>query len=451
MRRALIAAAFLTAPALAAGPGPDLIIADLPGGISHWTSSGAVNGKHAYSFGITFCNIGSAQAQWINNNPNHPITVHNLYRLSNGAIEQIGMSWVHHEFFPLQQAHCGTCSAAAGSLLGVGCSTVSSASIVGSQSNNSSRAEINAATGTPTIPSPTQPATGNAIFKRLQAAETDLATPNAQYFADLLTLHTGDAAAGNDENNASYRRVLINPTTFAMTFSGATERASTILDAWKANANGAGAPDPFIRITAINSSQDDGLILIGSRAHEVSPGLWQYTYAILNHSSNRAIASVIIPKPVSAPITNAYFNAPQYHSGDPYSNTPWPVQITPAAVAWSTETFNANPNANAVRWGTLYTYAFQTSAPPVYSTAATLYPFLPGGSTGVHNPALITPGPHPCPGDANGDNLVNFTDINFILSNFGQSGVALPGDVNADQTVNFADLNLTLSNYALGC
>ncbi|MBX3351816.1 MAG: hypothetical protein KF684_02685 [Phycisphaeraceae bacterium] len=57
----------------------------------------------------------------------------------------------------------------------------------------------------------------------------------------------------------------------------------------------------------------------------------------------------------------------------------------------------------------------------------------------------------PCPGDSNGDGVVNFADLNAVLSDFGQSGMGLPGDVNGDGVVNFQDLNLVLSNFGATC
>lgn len=68
------------------------------------------------------------------------------------------------------------------------------------------------------------------------------------------------------------------------------------------------------------------------------------------------------------------------------------------------------------------------------------------------NPADPTsvPGP-PCPGDTNGDGVVNFTDLNTVLGFFGQSGPSLPGDVNHDGVVNFVDLNIVLSNFGVTC
>lgn len=57
----------------------------------------------------------------------------------------------------------------------------------------------------------------------------------------------------------------------------------------------------------------------------------------------------------------------------------------------------------------------------------------------------------PCPGDANGDHVVNFSDLNIVLGQFGQTGPGLAGDVNGDGTVNFSDLNIVLSNFGTTC
>lgn len=56
-----------------------------------------------------------------------------------------------------------------------------------------------------------------------------------------------------------------------------------------------------------------------------------------------------------------------------------------------------------------------------------------------------------CPGDTNGDNTVNFADLNTVLSQFGQSGAGLSGDVNNDGSVTFADLNIVLSHFGESC
>ncbi|MBL0921078.1 MAG: matrixin family metalloprotease [Phycisphaerales bacterium] len=56
-----------------------------------------------------------------------------------------------------------------------------------------------------------------------------------------------------------------------------------------------------------------------------------------------------------------------------------------------------------------------------------------------------------CPGDTNGDNTVDFSDLNIVIFQFNQSGPSLIGDVNNDGIVDFSDLNLVLSNYNQSC
>lgn len=59
----------------------------------------------------------------------------------------------------------------------------------------------------------------------------------------------------------------------------------------------------------------------------------------------------------------------------------------------------------------------------------------------------------PCPGDTNGDRVIDFADLNTVLSQFGQTGApgALAGDVNNDGFVSFTDLNIVLSRFGVVC
>ena len=56
----------------------------------------------------------------------------------------------------------------------------------------------------------------------------------------------------------------------------------------------------------------------------------------------------------------------------------------------------------------------------------------------------------PCPGDANGDGQVNFSDVTTILGNFGTDGSS-GGDSNNDGIVNFSDVTTTLGNWLAVC
>ncbi len=57
-----------------------------------------------------------------------------------------------------------------------------------------------------------------------------------------------------------------------------------------------------------------------------------------------------------------------------------------------------------------------------------------------------------CEGDVNGDNMVNFTDLNILLDNWGMTVTpGTDGDVDESGEVNFNDLNLLLDNWGLDC
>ena len=62
-------------------------------------------------------------------------------------------------------------------------------------------------------------------------------------------------------------------------------------------------------------------------------------------------------------------------------------------------------------------------------------------------------GPPPCPADANGDGVVDFLDLNIVLSDFGRSGApgTIAGDLDGDGVVDFLDLNIVLSNFGVAC
>ncbi len=80
-----------------------------------------------------------------------------------------------------------------------------------------------------------------------------------------------------------------------------------------------------------------------------------------------------------------------------------------------------------------------------------------GGTAGHAEGWVAVIGP-PCTGDTNGDDVINFADLNTVLSQFGQSGPLPPptpgyraGDVNNDGLVSFSDLNAVLSAFGRAC
>jgi len=55
------------------------------------------------------------------------------------------------------------------------------------------------------------------------------------------------------------------------------------------------------------------------------------------------------------------------------------------------------------------------------------------------------------PGDVNGDDCVDDTDLLGVLFSFGSSGENLPADVNGDGVVDDDDLLVVLTNFGQGC
>lgn len=96
---------------------------------------------------------------------------------------------------------------------------------------------------------------------------------------------------------------------------------------------------------------------------------------------------------------------------------------------------------NLYVWGLTFAEAAYTSMPGIsWQTVPVGDPL-----------ARVTIGAGGCAGDANGDNMVTFPDLNAVLSSFGQSGSCLSGDVNRDGSVNFTDLNIVLSAFGTNC
>ena len=78
-------------------------------------------------------------------------------------------------------------------------------------------------------------------------------------------------------------------------------------------------------------------------------------------------------------------------------------------------------------------------------------PATPTGGGRPQYMALWVPPETECPGDTNGDNIVNFADLNTVLADFGMTGQGIAGDVNGDEIVNFTDLNIILANFGNTC
>ncbi len=357
------------------GTSPDVIVGDIYEQ-SRW---GTVGGITAFSVGTKSCNTGTCQLNWISSTNDHPVIGQNMFRLKDGRFEQVGQSWLKHGFTALQQTLCGTCQASSsGAYLGVNCSDPYSASLNGSQTRLGPKFEVNPVTGDYPYPPTNGSTTGDAIFKRLQVHNTDLdptLNTGAQYWVEAVYVSWDDASTGNLKNNYSYRPITVSGTspTFTIALTGSTARGLAAIEAWK-------AVDPTITLTSIGVA-GDGAIEVGAKVTQLGPSLWHYEYGVMNINSWRAVGSFSVPIPSGATITNIGFHDVDYHSGEPIVGTDWTPTVMADQVLWTTETYAANPNANSLRWGTLYNFRFDANIAPGTGTV-TMGLWRPG--TPVH-------------------------------------------------------------------
>ena len=106
---------------------------------------------------------------------------------------------------------------------------------------------------------------------------------------------------------------------------------------------------------------------VGARVTDNGDGTWTYVYAVHNLNSHRSAQSFSVP--ANATISGIGFHDVPAHSGEPYGGDDWTPSVSAGALTWSTEPFAQNANANAIRWGTMYTFWFTANAAPETGTA----------------------------------------------------------------------------------
>jgi hypothetical protein len=401
-------------PNVGTTPGPDVIVGDLPS--VEEPSGGTVGSFVSVGVGTTSCNAGVVNLDWFALPSNdHPVIPQNMYRMSGGTdnterFEQIGQSWLKHAFTALTQNVCGFgCNGTGGTHLGSGCSDPYDASLNYDQSRLGSRAWVNPFTGVyprgdsgATNPNNHSGHSHNGTSHRVLMAVSDLApasNPGATYYAEgqYVTPHEyvwcqANPGQCNMYNNVSYRRFTPSgTTTFSFASVGGTVRMQPAINAWTGATLNTFSPDPG----------KDGIGTVGCKVSNPSAGVWHYEYAVYNQNINRAIQSFRVPLGCGVTISNLGFHAPPQPAAfandgttgnTGFSSTPWASAQTNTALTWNCETLAQNPNANAIRWGTLYNFRFDSNKPP-QAANATLGFFSEGSPITV---AIQAPTPDTC-------------------------------------------------------
>lgn len=418
-------------------PGADVLIGEL-NTLQQYGRLGDVVGCALDS---PVCNAGTEPLDWYGNpDPRHPFMVYNMYRLKAGRFAQIGQSWIKHGFASAQADACGLgCLPWPDSTrTGVGCSDTYSAALNALQLGLGPRYEVNPWTGAYTFQgSHLDGHSGghDPIEHRLQIHDADLdpaVNPGASYYCELYVLAHDDV---DHMNSAGWEPVVVSGTpggTWSFDIGGSSTFIGPAIEAW------AGA----LRTVIPEAPVDDGRVILAVQVTDNGNGTWHYEYALYNHDLDRAVGSLSLPLSPSVHLTNLGFRAVESHD-EPYTNDPWQWTVTPANVTWATEPYDVNPNANPIRWGTLYNFWFDSDAAPV-TTTATIGLFSPGTPTVLAGP---TQGPAaPCPPDLDGSGVVDVLDLLQMLAAWG-SCTQCAEDLNDDGLVDVLDLLALLAAW----
>jgi len=402
--------------------GPDLIVADLAV-VKRWDRTDSIT---AYSVETTVCNFGDEAAAWVLNTNEHPVVAQHIYRLKDGRLEQIGLSWVAHTFLALNEDFCSDdCEGAPGPELSPLCSDSHSTGINGLQSNLGPRWQVNAATGEFPYPWVALYVPG-PIARRLQVHDVDLHPPDnpgALYFVEGHYVTADEAAAGNGEDNASYRRVQVlwftgNPTVYdlAMVTGHDTQVEQPAILAWH-------DVDPAVTIRHVDIP-GDGRMTLAYKVTDLGGGEYHYEYALYNMNSHRSAGSFSIPIPDGVTVSTNDFHDVDYHSGNPYDRTDWTAVLAGNSLTWETIPEATNPDANALRWGTTYNFRFDADRPPGI-TDVTVGLFRAGTPGSVTLPTL---GPAPLDWiDCNSNGVEDVLDI-FVGTSTDCNDNGIPDD-----------------------
>jgi hypothetical protein len=431
--------------------GPDVTLLDVQSISNH----GQVGTVRAFTLGSHTCNVGNQNLLWTNNGT--PGLAMNAYRLHDGRLMQIGLSFVKTACCAAASSNpgCGSCNGAGGSVLGAGCLDVYSSGWNASQSRLGPRSAINAYTGQF---SAFAGLTGDAVFRRLQVAAADLsqATFNgSQWFIEGVYVGTDDAAAGNSHNNATYKRVNVDAAG-NMTLSGAPYTRIPAINSWRDHGNGPSSPDMGVKIS-IADIPGEGRFHYATKVTDLGNGNWRYDYAIFNLNSDRSGGSLRVPVPAGAAISDIGFHAPFYHSGEIYSNAPWTVScLGTGEICWSSpQTFQQNANTNALRWGTMYNFWFTANTAPAAGSANAIFGLFKPGTPESITLSLPVPSAGACYPNCDDSTItpiLNVADFSCFLGKFASGDPYANCDGSTlEPVLNVADFACFLQAFAAGC
>ncbi len=429
--------------------GPDLIVGHVFECESLGREGALGSGTVGMSCYTTACTIGDIATDWYGlPDVNHPMIMVNMYRLwrrdGSDRLEQIGQGWIKHGFASANADECGFgCNTPpTGQQNGPGCSDTYAASQFVA-CDLGPRSMIHPYSGVMPSSADMGPSGGcgenflandhrdhvhDAISHRVQVQDADLFPSlniGAHYLVEgqYVVPHEFVDGNGTQNNNASHRHVSVNGPDacgqIVFRDLGETFAQQPAVNAWPGASQSLIEPFPLA----------DGQGFLVYKVTDLG-GAWRYDYSLYNMNMDASMGSLSIPLPAGVVVTNIGFHAPLNHAPEPhtenYDNDPWTVSTSGGAVTWSTDSFGADPFANAVRWGTAYNFYFDANTPPA-AVSATVGIFKTGGT--VVAPAL---GPGAGPIDCNNNSVEDRCDVDCGLPGCSVAGCGTKADCNGN-------------------
>ena len=446
------------------GPGPDVTLCELYDfGSTQRVNGGAWNGvASAVRVGTTSWNVGSAQLLWEQMpDPDHPKITMNIYRLMDGRFENIANHWVKHGYFALSDQQCsdaalGLCQGTNGTRLGLACTDTYSPSLNATTALLGPRYEVNPWSGTWSFSGSVFDIGGPSAYlgvRQLQVHDNDVSlvgNPGARYFAE------GFYCTGDDicvYNSAAYKELFITAyqPDGRPIFVGESDRDTpphqsfAMLAAW----DKATLTEIAEQMPVIENVSPDGRAVVGAHVTDLGGGLWRYDYTVMNIDMDRQIDQFWVDLPAGVTASNLYFHAPMLHEeiytyhnggmswGPPRDNDPWVGVIEADKVRWSTDAHDPGTSSNPIGWATAYSFGFTADTAPTTGTMG-VTAYKPGAAGPITGATRAPSAGVNCPGDIDGNLIVNLDDLQDLLFSFGSP-------------YSLDDLQVVLFNFGNDC
>jgi hypothetical protein len=414
--------------------GPDIAVSRIANNTTEIAEFGTSSGIAAFSLASTSCNVGDEVVRWNDSIDDAPVIAQNIFRVDpDGRFTQLGYSWLKASFCAISEPTCGSCNATGCNTLGIGC-----ADTYGSGLNDGrtgvAKFEVNPTTGVWPSNWSAVPSGNNTTRGRLQCDASLCADPASTYFAEIQYVSEHDHEYGLARNNSSWIEVQwasAGNANSSLSTTGGINMFDPGIFGWQDEYSDVVISE--VRIVAEGGTGPlgdtiDGIFFVGSKATDIGGGAYRYDYVVQNFNSDRSVNSISIPT-ICSP-TNLQYTDVEHHSGSPWGNADWTSTTTSSDINWeSQQSFAQNQNANAIRWGTAYTFSFEAnSAPSATMGSVDLGIFKPGTGSTLSADAIV-PGANCCSGGSVVNtctgipNLLNSTGFPAVQNMIGSTNV----------------------------